>query len=275
MVVASFGYLRAAELVIDAFAQLVTTCPSARLWLVGAENSPGALEPLLAQVSRARARRARQLHQLGRRRPECNRRIEATAVAIQPRNRAFGEQSAALGDLLAAGVPTIVTDTGSAAAIPAGAVVRVYGHSCRARRRRDRAAARPGAPGRDQPGRDRLRRRAWRRSRSRRTARCDRRVRTRRGRQPERRWSSRATCRMELEVVGVRELIYRRGARWNDHLRMLVVLRIPEPATVSAASGVLGIGIGEVAGPLAQSQAQPLAAAAKAPAVCATFATEK
>ena len=39
------------------------------------------------------------------------------------------------------------------------------------------------------------------------------------------------------------------------------------------ASGVLGIGIGEVAGPLAQSQAQPLAAAAKTPAVCATFAT--
>ena len=36
------------------------------------------------------------------------------------------------------------------------------------------------------------------------------------------------------------------------------------------ASGALGIGIGEVAGPLAQSQAQPLAVAAKAPAACAT-----
>jgi hypothetical protein len=39
------------------------------------------------------------------------------------------------------------------------------------------------------------------------------------------------------------------------------------------ASGALGIGIGEVAGPLAQSQAQPPAVAAKAPAACATFAT--
>jgi hypothetical protein len=39
------------------------------------------------------------------------------------------------------------------------------------------------------------------------------------------------------------------------------------------ASAALGIGIGEVAAPLAQSQAQPLAAVAKAPAACATFAT--
>ena len=124
MVVASFGYLRAAELVIDAFAQVVTSCPSARLWLVGAENSPGALEPLLEQVRlRGLAERVSFTGWVDD--AEYRRRIEATAVAIQPRNRAFGEQSAALGDLLAAGVPTIVNDTGSAAAIPTGAVVRV------------------------------------------------------------------------------------------------------------------------------------------------------
>ena len=128
MVVASFGYLRAAELVIDAFAQIVTTCPSARLWLVGAENSPGALEPLLEQVRlRGLAERVSFTGWVDD--AEYRHRIEATAVAIQPRNRSFGEQSAALGDLLAAGVPTIVNDTGSAAAIPTGAVVRVPGEA--------------------------------------------------------------------------------------------------------------------------------------------------
>jgi glycosyltransferase involved in cell wall biosynthesis len=124
MVVASFGYLRAAELVIDAFAQIVASCPSARLWLVGAENSPGQLDPLLEHVRRRGL--AEHITFTGWvDDAEYCRRIEATAVAIQPRNRAFGEQSAALGDLLAAGVPTIVNDTGSAAAIPADAVVRV------------------------------------------------------------------------------------------------------------------------------------------------------
>ena len=39
------------------------------------------------------------------------------------------------------------------------------------------------------------------------------------------------------------------------------------------ASGALGIGIGEVAAPLAQSQARPVAVASKAPAACGTFAT--
>ena len=44
-------------------------------------------------------------------------------------------------------------------------------------------------------------------------------------------------------------------------------------ATSLLASGALGIGIGEVAAPLAQSQARPVAVAAKAPAACGTFAT--
>jgi hypothetical protein len=39
------------------------------------------------------------------------------------------------------------------------------------------------------------------------------------------------------------------------------------------ASGALGIGIGEVAAPVAPSQAQPAAVAATAPAACRTFAT--
>ena len=126
LVVASFGYLRAAELVIDAFAQIVASCPSARLWLVGAENSPGQLDPLLEHVRR-RGLAERVTFTGWVDDAEYRRRIEATAVAIQPRNRAFGEQSAALGDLLAAGVPTIVNETDSAAAIPTDAVVRAHG----------------------------------------------------------------------------------------------------------------------------------------------------
>ena len=39
------------------------------------------------------------------------------------------------------------------------------------------------------------------------------------------------------------------------------------------ASGALGIGIGEAAAPLAQSQAHPVATASKAPRACTTFAT--
>ena len=39
------------------------------------------------------------------------------------------------------------------------------------------------------------------------------------------------------------------------------------------ASAALGLGVGELAGPLASSQAQPAAVAAKAPAACSQFAT--
>lgn len=43
-------------------------------------------------------------------------------------------------------------------------------------------------------------------------------------------------------------------------------------ATSLLASAALGVGAGELAGPLASSQAQPVAVAAKAPAACSTFA---
>jgi hypothetical protein len=43
-------------------------------------------------------------------------------------------------------------------------------------------------------------------------------------------------------------------------------------ATSLLASAALGIGVGELAGPLASSQAQPAAVAAKAPAACSQFA---
>jgi glycosyltransferase involved in cell wall biosynthesis len=125
-VVASFGYMRSPELVIDAFAQIIQQCPSARLWLVGAENFPGQLDPLVESV-RVRGLTERVTFTGWIDEDEYVRRLEATAVAIQPRSRAYGERSAALGDLLAAGVPTIVNDTGSGATIPGDAVLHVRG----------------------------------------------------------------------------------------------------------------------------------------------------
>jgi glycosyltransferase involved in cell wall biosynthesis len=127
-VVASFGHMRAPELVIDAFSEIVATCPAARLWLVGAENFPGQLDPLLESV-RVRGLSERVIFTGWVDEREYRDRLEATTVAIQPRRRDYGERSGALGDLLAAGVPTIVNDTGSAAAIPADAVVHVHGEA--------------------------------------------------------------------------------------------------------------------------------------------------
>jgi glycosyltransferase involved in cell wall biosynthesis len=124
-VVASFGYMRSPELVIDAFAEIVGACPSARLWLVGAENQPGQLDRLLESV-RVRGLTERITFTGWVDEEEYRRRLEATAVAIQPRNRGYGECSSALGDLLAAGVPTVVNDTGAGAVIPAEAVVHVH-----------------------------------------------------------------------------------------------------------------------------------------------------
>jgi glycosyltransferase involved in cell wall biosynthesis len=123
-VVASFGYMRAAGLVIDAFVQLVAAYPRSQLWLVGAELFLGQRDELQASL------RAHGLDHSATitgwvSEAEYHRRLATTTIAIQPRTHDFGERSAALGDLLAAGVPTIVSATDSTAAIPADAVIRV------------------------------------------------------------------------------------------------------------------------------------------------------
>ncbi|HEX2851342.1 MAG TPA: glycosyltransferase [Acidimicrobiales bacterium] len=53
------------------------------------------------------------------------RRLRTTSVAVQLRVLSNGEWSAALGDCLTAGVPTVVTDAGANREIPAGAVEKV------------------------------------------------------------------------------------------------------------------------------------------------------
>ena len=123
-VVASFGHQRAAELVVEAFPAIAAAIPSARLWLVGAEFSPGQMEPLLERL--ATAGLADRVSATGWLDAERYReRIAATAVAIQPRLRSYGERSAALGDLLCAGVPTVTHASAHADGIPEDAIARV------------------------------------------------------------------------------------------------------------------------------------------------------
>ena len=123
-VVASFGHQRAAELVVEAFPAIAAAMPSARLWLVGAEFSPGQMEPLLERVATMgladRVTATGWLDAAGYRE-----RIAATAVAIQPRLRSYGERSAALGDLLCAGVPVVTHAGAHADGIPEDAIARV------------------------------------------------------------------------------------------------------------------------------------------------------
>ena len=123
-VVASFGHQRAAELVVEAFPAIAAAVPSARLWLVGAEFSAGQMEPLLDRLAAAGlADRVSATGWLdGERYRE---RIAATAVAIQPRLRSYGERSGALGDLLCAGVPTVTHAGTHAEGIPQDAIARV------------------------------------------------------------------------------------------------------------------------------------------------------
>ena len=123
-VVASFGHQRAAEAVVEAFPAIAAAVPRVRLWLVGAEFSPGQMEPLIARLTDAGL--GDRVSATGWLDPERYReRIAATAVAIQPRLRSYGERSAALGDLLCAGVPTVTHASGHADGIPADAIARV------------------------------------------------------------------------------------------------------------------------------------------------------
>jgi hypothetical protein len=59
------------------------------------------------------------------------------------------------------------------------------------------------------------------------------------------------------------------------HKQATRTIQISQRAFAAAllAAGAVGVGIGEVASPLASSQAQPVAHAAAAPAACVTFAT--
>ena len=120
-VVASFGHQRAAALVVDAFAAIVEAVPSARLTLVGAEHWPGQFDQLRDEL-RPRGLDERATFTGWVDDAEYRRRIAATTVAVQPRTFSYGERSAALGDLLCAGVPTVVNDASHAEGVPRDAL---------------------------------------------------------------------------------------------------------------------------------------------------------
>jgi glycosyltransferase involved in cell wall biosynthesis len=108
---------------IDAFALVAARRARSRLVIAGpidesdrrhwegyaSEHAPGARVELTGYLERER------YSQL----------LEDAAIAVQLRSVATGEASGAIADCLAAGLPTIVSDLGWAAELPAGAVVRV------------------------------------------------------------------------------------------------------------------------------------------------------
>lgn len=120
-VVASFGHQRSAALVVEAFAAIAAAAPAARLWLVGGEFSAGQFDGLRSRLRRE-GLEARATFTGWVEAPEYRRRIAATTVAIQPRTFSYGERSAALGDLLCAGVPTVVDDASHAEGVPRAAL---------------------------------------------------------------------------------------------------------------------------------------------------------
>jgi len=121
-VVASFGHQRAAQQVVDAYPAIAAAVPGAQLWLVGREFSSGQFERLRGELrERGLDGRATFTGWVGD--AEYHRRMAATAVGIQPRPSSYGERSAALGDLLSAGVPTVVNDASHAEGVPRDALV--------------------------------------------------------------------------------------------------------------------------------------------------------
>ncbi|MGH2849268.1 MAG: glycosyltransferase, partial [Solirubrobacteraceae bacterium] len=123
-VVASFGHQRAGELVADAFVEIAAAVPDSLLWLVGAEHFGGQMEPLVARLGDAGlGDRVTVTGWVDER--EYRRRMEATTVALQPRLFSYGERSAALADLLSAGVPTVASVASHADGVPDDAIVLV------------------------------------------------------------------------------------------------------------------------------------------------------
>jgi glycosyltransferase involved in cell wall biosynthesis len=123
-VIASFGYLKHPERLIEASVPVLKALPNARLWLVGDSPVPDHLATLrrIAHVAGVGER----VDVTGWVSPEeYRRRLRATTVAVQLRSRFYGERSAALADLLARGVPTIANDGGSVGELPQDTVLRL------------------------------------------------------------------------------------------------------------------------------------------------------
>jgi glycosyltransferase involved in cell wall biosynthesis len=122
-VLATFGFVTPQKRLgpaLAAFARLRRARPDARFLIVGEVAAREELAALLAAHGRAGVTVTGRLPA-----DAFERAIAACDVAVNLRHPTGGETSAALLHLLAAGVPTIVSNTGSFAEIPSGAVARV------------------------------------------------------------------------------------------------------------------------------------------------------
>jgi glycosyltransferase involved in cell wall biosynthesis len=120
--VASFGYVRQGQVFIRAAAQVAARVPGVRFAFAGAHPDPHEAERLAALERELGVT----VEHTGWLEPqERARRLAATEVAVQLRPGGRGEASGAVGDCLAAGVPTIVNDVGSHHDVPADALLRI------------------------------------------------------------------------------------------------------------------------------------------------------
>jgi len=131
--VATFGLATPAkriEILIDAFGKVVKTVPHARLAVVGDIEPASDRNRYESELDRAGLSANVQL--LGRvDRHEYRDYLRRATVAVQLRSVTYGENSGAVADCLAGGVPTIVSALGAARELPDSAVVKV-GTDCTA-----------------------------------------------------------------------------------------------------------------------------------------------
>jgi len=125
--VATFGLATAAKRIdtlIDAFGEVVRRVPNARLAVVG--DVEPASDRNRYELRLERAGLSANVQLLGRvDRHEYRAYLRRATVAVQLRSVTYGENSGAVADCLAGGVPTIVSALGAARELPDSAVVKV------------------------------------------------------------------------------------------------------------------------------------------------------
>jgi glycosyltransferase involved in cell wall biosynthesis len=127
-VIASFGHLKQPGLILDAAEPLLHRDRSARLWFVGAGSGPADIGALREDVAR-RDLADGQVDVTGWvADAEYRRRLDQATIAVQIRDRFYGETSASVADCFAAGLPTVVNDIGALSELPPQTALRVSSH---------------------------------------------------------------------------------------------------------------------------------------------------
>ncbi len=125
-VITSFGIVdpvKGSDLLVEAWPALLRRAPTAKLVLAGHvwDQYQKALEAAIDRLGlRGKVEIPGRLSEA-----DYRRRLQTTTLAVQLRRTTNGESSAALADCLSAGLPTLVTDIGSFAELPAEVAARV------------------------------------------------------------------------------------------------------------------------------------------------------